>query len=108
MATTFTQEEWSELAAAWPRGASVRGRVVGRQPFGVFIDVEELRGVVALLELFYFDIFNREPDRRLDFPADYASPGDPIEAKVPGWSPEPKEVRLTQLESIARTDLRRS
>lgn len=102
----YTQLEWDALAAKYPPGTSVAGRVIIQRPFGVFVDLEALSDVVALLELFYFEVLNVEPNRRLNFPDDYPGVGSQIATKILRWSLKPDQVRLTQLVKVEPTGTR--
>ncbi len=45
------QDEWAATVAALPIGTPVTGRVIGRQPFGVFVLIEGFPDAVALAEV---------------------------------------------------------
>ena len=93
---TFTQQEWDALIACYPRGTPVSGVVVRIAPFGVFVRLDDLSDVPALLEIVEFKVRWSNPDHRIEFPTDYPAVGSPIEARILAWSLLPKEVRLTQ------------
>jgi ribosomal protein S1 len=44
-------ERWLETAAALPEGIVVTGQVIGRQPFGVFVQIAGVRDAVGLAEI---------------------------------------------------------
>ena len=96
----FTQEQWEELIARYPAGTPVSGSVAGCQVFGVFVRLDQLPDVPALLELIHFRQVEAEPDRRIEYPDDYPRTGSQIEARVLAWCIEPKDVRLTQLSHL--------
>ena len=100
LALEFTQEVWNDLMARYPPGTSVSGVVASCQVFGVFVRLDELPDVPALLEIIHFRI--RETDRlhRVEFPADYPPVGARIEARILGWCLRPEDVRLTQLSHV--------
>ncbi|MEU6656851.1 hypothetical protein ABZ904_48040 [Streptomyces sp. NPDC046900] len=50
-AAEVVRQNWEATVAALPVGARVRGEVIGRQRFGVFIRVEGVLGAVALAEV---------------------------------------------------------
>jgi ribosomal protein S1 len=96
----FTQEAWDALIAAHPPGTPVSGEVVSCQRFGVFVRLDQLPGVEALLEIIHFGLLVANPEHRIEFPADYPPVGSRIEARVLGWCLKPKDVRLTQLQHL--------
>ncbi|MEI8381380.1 MAG: S1 RNA-binding domain-containing protein [Planctomycetota bacterium] len=81
------------MSAAYPPGTSVTGEVISCQIFGVFVRLDQLPEVTALLEIIHFD---RMVDAR-EYPANYPSVGSAIEARVLAWCANPKDLRLTQL-----------
>ena len=93
----FTQEEWDALIAAYPPGTPVSGEVIHRATFGVFVRLDQLPEVTALLEIIHFGLRAADPDHRIQFPADYPANGTRVEARVLAWCATPKDVRLTQL-----------
>jgi hypothetical protein len=42
---------WAETVEALPEGKVVTGRVIGRQPFGVFVDISGAPGAIGLAEI---------------------------------------------------------
>ena len=42
---------WAETVAALPVGAEATGHVIGRQPFGVFVEIAGLPDAVGLAEI---------------------------------------------------------
>ena len=44
-------ERWLETVAALPEGITVTGQVIGRQPFGVFVQIAGVRDAVGLAEI---------------------------------------------------------
>ncbi len=98
--TGYTQEAWDDLIAAYPPGTPVCGEFVCCQVFGVFVRLEQLPDVVALLEIVHFGILVADPGHCIEFPADYPPVGSRIEARVLAWCAKPKDVRLTQLQHL--------
>jgi hypothetical protein len=96
----FTQKEWDALMAKYPPGTPAGGVVLARHVVGVFVRVDELPEVPALLEVIHFKAREEDPQRRLEFPADYPPVGSRVEARILGWSLRPKDVRLTQLSHL--------
>ncbi len=96
----FTEGEWHELMAKYPPGTPVVGLVTSCQRFGVFIRLESLPDVPALLEIIHFRVRETDPGHRIEFPADYPSVGDRVEARILSWCLHPKDVRLTQLRHL--------
>jgi hypothetical protein len=45
------RRNWAAAVAALPIGAHVTGKVIGRQPFGIFIRVDGVPDAVALAEI---------------------------------------------------------
>ncbi|WP_175647503.1 hypothetical protein [Streptomyces cyaneochromogenes] len=43
---------WSATVAALPVGTAVTGKVIGRQPFGVFVEIDGVPDAVGLAEIF--------------------------------------------------------
>lgn len=96
----FTQEAWDDLMAKYPPGTSVGGAVASCQVFGVFVRLDELPDVPALLKIIHFKVIETDPRNRIEFPADYPPVGAGIEARILGWCLRPKDVRLTQLSHL--------
>ncbi|MGL5807964.1 MAG: hypothetical protein ACRC2R_16270 [Xenococcaceae cyanobacterium] len=97
---SFTQQEWEALIITYPPGTSVSGIVTKCRIFGVFVRLDDLPTVPALLELIHFWQVEAEPDRHIEYPADYPVVGLRIEARVLSWCLHPKDVRLTQLSHL--------
>lgn len=96
----FTQKQWDALTAQYPPGTPVSGIVTACQVFGVFVRLDTLPDVPALLEVIHFRQIEAEPARRIQYPEDYPPVGSRIEARVLGWCLKPKDVRLTQLSHL--------
>jgi ribosomal protein S1 len=96
----FTQEEWDALMAKYPPGSPVEGVVTSCQVFGVFVRLDELPDVPALLEIIHFKVNETEPRHRIEFPADYPPVGARIEGRILAWCLRPNDVRLTQLSHL--------
>ena len=97
----FTQEKWDTLMSKYPPGTPVRGVVTGCQVFGVFVQLDDLPDVPALLEIPHFKFNETNPEHRIEFPADYPPVGGAVDARILGWCLRPKDVRLTQLSHLA-------
>ena len=82
--------EWAAVRTKVGVGESVRGRVIARRPFGVFVDIGV--GFPALLEVIQFE---DSRERRYSF-EDYPAVGDTITARVVGFTDHNREVHLTQ------------
>lgn len=76
------------------------GSVVDRRVFGVFLALDQLPEVTALLEIIHFEINELDPERRIQFPDDYPAVGMRLDTRVLGWCSKPKDVRLTQLSHL--------
>jgi ribosomal protein S1 len=96
----FMQKEWDALMAKYPPGTPIGGVVTSRHAFGVFVRVDELPEVTAMLEIIHLKIREEEPQHRIKFPDDYPLVGSRVEARILGWSLSPKDVRLTQLSHL--------
>ena len=46
-----TADSWAGTVEAHPEGSVVIGRVIGRQPFGVFVDISGTLGAIGLAEI---------------------------------------------------------
>ena len=44
-------DSWAGTVEALPEGSVVTGRVIGRQPFGVFVDISGTLGAIGLAEI---------------------------------------------------------
>ncbi|MDI6105938.1 RNA-binding protein [Actinoplanes sp. NEAU-A12] len=44
-------DRWEETVAALPDGVAVTGQVIGRQPFGVFVEIDGVSDVMGLAEV---------------------------------------------------------
>jgi hypothetical protein len=42
---------WADTVAALPQGSVATGRVIGRQPFGVFVEITGVAGALGLAEI---------------------------------------------------------
>jgi ribosomal protein S1 len=96
----FTQEQWNELRECYPSGTAVTGIVTRCKIFGVFVQLDQLPTVTALLEIIHFDVLNADPDHSIKFPDDYPPVGARVEVRILGWCLLPKDVRLTQLSHL--------
>jgi len=83
--------EWAATRTGLGVGESVRGRVIARRPFGVFVDIGV--GFPALLEVMQFEGARQ---RRYDLD-DYPAVGDTITARVVALTDHNRQVRLTRL-----------
>ncbi len=96
----FSQHDWDALMVEYPPGTPVSGEVVSCQVFGVFVRLDQLPEVTALLEIIHFELRVADPLHRIKFPEDYPQVGTRVEARVLGWCLKPKDVRLTQLQHL--------
>jgi ribosomal protein S1 len=96
----FTQEEWDALMAEYPPGTPASGVIISCHVFGVFVRLDELPEVPALLEIIHFKANEEDPQHRIEFPADYPPVGSRVEVRILGWCLRPKDVRLTQLSHL--------
>jgi ribosomal protein S1 len=102
----FTQEQWDDLIARFPAGTPVSGTVTSCQVYGVYVRLDQLPDVPALLELIHFRQIEAEPAQRIECPTTYPPVGSRVEARVLAWCIEPKDVRLTQLRHLDWSHLR--
>jgi hypothetical protein len=96
----FTQEKWDALIAKYPPGTPVSGVVTACPVFGVFVRLDQLPEVPALLEIIHFKVREHDPEHRIEFPADYPPVSSRVEARILAWCLRPKDVRLTQLSHL--------
>ena len=97
---SFTQQDWDSLMADYPPGTPVSGVVTSCQIFGVFVRLDQLPDVPALLEIIHLAIVEAAPNHRIEFPADYPPIGARVDARILAWCLRPKDVRLTQLSDL--------
>lgn len=95
-----SRDEWNELIARYPPGTRVSGVVLSREPYGVWIELDQLPGVRALLEIFGFAVLESDPRQRIEFPDDYPEVGARLTARVLAWRERGQEVYLTQLSQL--------
>lgn len=81
--------EWSAVQAQVTVGESVRGAVIARRPFGVFVDIGV--GFPALLEVTQF---GEARERRYRF-EDYPAIGEMITARVVAFNDQNRQIGLT-------------
>ena len=96
----YTQAEWDALMAKYPPGTPVGGIVTSCQIFGVFVRLDQLPDVPALLEIIHFQVLESDPNHRVVYPDDYPQVGARVEARILAWCLRPKDVRLTQLSHL--------
>lgn len=84
----------------FPPGTAVSGTVAACPVYGVWITLDDLPDVPALLEIIHFGIIESEPDHRIEHFKDYPEVGTQIDARILGWCAKPKDVRLTQLSHL--------
>ena len=59
---SFTQQDWDSLMADYPPGTPVSGVVTSCQIFGVFVRLDQLPEVPALLEIIHLAIVEAAPN----------------------------------------------
>lgn len=96
----FTEEQWDALMESYPPGTPVSGTVIRCRIFGVFVRLDQLPAVPALLEVIHFGLLNADPQHSIQFPDDYPPVGARVQAHILGWCLLPKDVRLTQLSHL--------
>ncbi len=67
------------------------------QLYGVWVRLDELPDVPALLEIIHFEAIESKPNQKHEFPDCYPTVGDQISSRILAWCQIPKDVRLTQL-----------
>ena len=82
--------DWDRVKAAVPVGTEVSGRVVARQPFGVFVDLG--LGFPGLLEVAEFGDATARSHGKVGFPA----VGELLTARVLQHLDHDQQLRLTQ------------
>jgi len=95
-----SQEEWDNLIDAYPAGTPMTGIVKSQQQYGVWVTLDELPEIPALLEIIHFEAIETAPNQKLTFPDGFPAIGQPISCRVLGWCKFPKDVRLTQLSHL--------
>lgn len=85
--------EWEAAKGRLPPGSAVRGVVVARYPFGVFVDVGVgFPGLILVVRLRGADV---RPYTRVEA---YPEVGATVEARVCVWADGHRQVGLTQLD----------
>lgn len=93
----MSDEEWVGVKSRLPVGTSISGRVAAHRTFGFFVELDQVEGVVALIEIpEYAQQLGRSADLD-DFP--------PIGAEVRGivldHAEDAQQIRLTRVEPSA-------
>lgn len=94
---SMSEEEWAVVKSRLPLGASISGRVAAHRTFGIFVELDQIEGVVALIEIpEYAQQLGRPADLE-DFP--------PVGAEVRGFvldhADDAQQIRLTRVEQCA-------
>ncbi|TWT61261.1 hypothetical protein [Rubinisphaera italica] len=97
MSINYSQQEWDQLVAKFPSGTQMTGTVRDQQHYGVWVTLDKLPKVPALLEIIHFQIRETDPKHRITFPEDYPAVGTKIVSRIMVWAEKPDQVRLTQL-----------
>jgi ribosomal protein S1 len=88
-------KDWEEIAKKFPIGACVTGTVIGRQPYGVWVDIGAGHNALLLVTR-----FKRTGSPILaDGYQGYPCVGDVISARVLILNKEAHTIALTQLDS---------
>jgi len=88
-------KDWTEIARKIPIGTGVTGTVIGRQPYGVWLDI----GVGHTALLLVTRIKGTGSPILADGYQGYPSVGDVITARVLIVNEEARTIALTQLDS---------
>ena len=80
-------EEWELTKARFPIGKRIAGKVVRRELFGVFVELED--GVIA-----FIDVINLS-DGKMNWPDDYPAVGETVEGTVLSHGERAQQIRLT-------------
>lgn len=88
------------LIERFPAGTPVTGVVTDRQQYGVWVALDQLPSVPALLEVIHFDLRETHPDMTINFSDDYPSLDTRLDLRILAWCTHPKDVRLTQLSHL--------
>ncbi|KAA6187418.1 S1 RNA-binding domain-containing protein [Thiohalocapsa marina] len=84
----LAKDPWSDVAARYPVGTRVAGRVTRTQPFGAFVELEPgVEGMVHISEL--------GAGRRVDHPDEVVSTGQSVQATVLAVEPERRRIGLS-------------
>lgn len=100
MIKRYSQKEWDELIAKYPNGTLMSGTASNQQMYGVWVTLDELPEVPALLEIIHFEIIETDPEHKIQFPVDYPAVGASLKTRVLAWCEKPNDVRLTQLSHL--------
>ncbi|MEW4453195.1 hypothetical protein AB1L30_11005 [Bremerella sp. JC817] len=100
MTNEFTQDEWDKLIVTYPAGTPMTGVVKNQQQYGVWVTLDELPEIPALLEIIHFEAIETTPNQKLTFPDSFPAVGKQISCRVLAWCEFPKDVRLTQLSHL--------
>ncbi len=85
-AATYSEEAREEKLSQINEGDILEGIVTGVMPFGLFVDLNGVEGLVHISEIAWEKVSN---------PADYYSVGSPIEVKVLGIDDKSKKLALS-------------
>lgn len=91
-AATYSEEAREEKLSQITQGDVLEGIVTGVMPFGLFVDLNGVEGLVHISEIAWEKVSN---------PADYYSVGSPIEVKVLGIDERSKKLALSVKQLIA-------
>jgi small subunit ribosomal protein S1 len=83
----FEQDPWADVAARFPVGSKVTGKVARLQPFGAFIEVAP--GIDGLVHI------SAIVDRRIEHPRDALKEGEEVTATVLVVEPDKKRLSLS-------------
>jgi hypothetical protein len=97
----YNQDQWNDLILCYPPGTVVSGTVRACQRFGVFVDLDVLPDVPALLEVIHFAQNDSNGlIRPIKFPEEYPKLHSRISCRILAWCANTKDVRLTQLSTL--------
>ena len=83
----LTKNPWEEVAAKYPMGSKVKGKVVNLLPYGAFVELEQgIEGLVHISEMSW--------TRRINHPSDVLSIGEVVEVIVLNINVEKQELSL--------------
>jgi small subunit ribosomal protein S1 len=93
----LTEDPWTTMAARYPVGSRVRGKVTTVTDFGVFVEIEE--GVEGLIHV------SQLGPERMERPPEEIQPGQELEAEVVAVDPKNRKISLS-VKALRRTEER--
>ena len=90
------KDPWDELSQTLPKGAKRKGTVVRMEPFGAFVDVGGIEGLVHISEI--------TAEKRINHPREVLSLGQEVEVVVLDIDNERRRIGLSVKQVAAQTE----